>query len=104
MRLPVVPSRWLFSAALALALGSACASHDSATGKPEAAPRIQLRASIAAVQLIQDCPDRDPAPAQETASPAAMEPRKDDKQGRFQIDRPMLDNPAQRCGAAGAGR
>jgi len=78
MRLPVVPSRWLFSAALALALGSACASHDSATGKPEAAPRIQLRASIAAVQLIQDCPDRDPAPAQETAKPAAMEPPKDE--------------------------
>lgn len=59
--------RLLASFALVALLSNGCASHDNAVGtKPEAPVKHQLRATIASVQLIQDCPD----PANEPASPA----------------------------------
>ena len=59
--------RILASFALLALLSSGCASHDSALGtKPEAEVKTQLRATIASVQMIQDCPD----PQSEPSSPA----------------------------------
>jgi hypothetical protein len=59
-------NRILASFALFALLSNGCASHDSATGSnPEAPIKHQLRATIASVQLIQDCPD----PTNEPASP-----------------------------------
>jgi hypothetical protein len=64
-------TRFLTSFTLLAVLANGCASHDSATGnKPEAEVKHQLRASIASVQMIQDCPD----PAGEAAKPAAAMP------------------------------
>jgi hypothetical protein len=64
-------TRFLTSFTLLAVLSSGCASHDSAIGnKPEAEVKHQLRASIASVQMIQDCPD----PAGEAATPAAEKP------------------------------
>jgi hypothetical protein len=63
--------RFLTSFTLLAVLSSGCASHDSAIGsKPEAEVKHQLRASIASVQMIQDCPD----PAGEPATSAAAKP------------------------------
>jgi hypothetical protein len=64
---PAMRKRILASFALLALLSSGCASHDSATGtKPEAEIKTQLRATIASVQLIQNCPD----PQNEPSSPA----------------------------------
>lgn len=60
-----------------LALG--CASHEGATGEkqrePEAKvdpqPQISLRAAIASVSLIRDCPDPTPSKSATPAAPAA---------------------------------
>lgn len=67
----------LSSFTLLALLASGCASHDSATGtKPDPIEvRAQLHATIASVQLIQDCPDPEPAPAEPSAAakPTASE-------------------------------
>jgi hypothetical protein len=68
--------RSLFSPArlwpLAVCLATACASHDGKEPEletPVAVP-AELRATIASVQLAQDCPDP-PAPAAQTPAPAS---------------------------------
>ncbi len=64
-------TRILSSFTLLAVLSSGCASHDSALGnKPEAEVKHQLRATIASVQMIQDCPDPEP----EAAKPSAAMP------------------------------
>lgn len=78
MRLPIL------SAFTVLALlVSGCASHDGITGTTSVVePKIQLRATIASVQLIQDCPDPEPAAVNnETAKPSAAMPMRDEARG-----------------------
>lgn len=66
-------TRILSSFTLLAVLSNGCASHDSALGnKPEAEVKHQLRATIASVQMIQDCPDPDGEAAKPSA--AAMPP------------------------------
>ena len=63
-------TRFLTSFTLLAVLSSGCASHDSAIGnKPEAEVKHQLRASIASVQMIQDCPDPEGEAAKSAEKP-----------------------------------
>ena len=68
--------RILAPLALLALLSNGCASHDNATGnKPEAEIKTQLRATVASVQMIQDCPDpqNEPSTPADTQKPAASE-------------------------------
>ncbi|HWB78190.1 MAG TPA: hypothetical protein VG755_24665 [Nannocystaceae bacterium] len=68
-RLPLLLSLMLF--------GAACASHDGREPDTETpvTQRVELRASIASVQLAQNCPDPAAAPASaDQAKPAAAMP------------------------------
>lgn len=63
-------TRLLSSLTLLAVLSSGCASHDSALGhKPDAEAKHQLRASIASVQMIQDCPDPEGEAAKSAEKP-----------------------------------
>jgi hypothetical protein len=73
--------RILASLALLSLLAGGCTSHDGATGnKPEPEVRTQLRATIASVQMIQDCPD--PANEAPAKPAAAMPPAADEQSAR----------------------
>lgn len=69
-RLPLLLSLVLF--------GAACASHDGREPDTETpvTQRVELRASIASVQLAQNCPD--PAATDQQKPAAAMPPREGD--------------------------
>jgi hypothetical protein len=85
----------LQSLAIISVLALACASHDGPAGSgPEeaAAPAAQLRATIASVQLLEDCPDPEPAPAKRAAAkpseewvPHAKEARRSCAQSTMQL-------------------
>jgi hypothetical protein len=65
-------------------LASGCASHDGITGTTEVVEaKPKLLATIASVQLIQDCPDPEPAAVNnETAKPSAAMPLRDESMAR----------------------
>lgn len=95
-------------------LAFGCASHDGATGekqrepdaKVDPLPQISLKAAIASVSLIRDCPDPPPASAKEASasakqapaaeavppSPGAMAPA-DQSVARGARSQPMGDSP-----------
>jgi hypothetical protein len=60
---------------IAAALLSACASHEGASSdtSAEPSPQIVLRATIASVAIVQDCPDAAPAAPAPAPGPSAME-------------------------------
>lgn len=71
---------------LALALVAGCASHEGAPGSEPTDDPAQLRASIASIELLEDCPD--PAPE------AEPDPESQARESEAKTSRPDLDRRA----------